>query len=469
MSNHFRVLHPIAVVIATIVLTAMGLGISFADEPRSTYSRKSPAGADSVIVFVHGLREDGKTGWTNTTTNAYWPELLKHDRSFDASDIFVYSYPTGLVATLSIDELADNMRATLNANGVPKYSKIIFLSHSMGGIVTRAYLLKYRDIAERTVFAYFFSTPTTGSQVASVARWAFKNPQIDDLRLMGAEDYLANLARAWGAANFSFPSYCAYEKKPTDGLMLVVSMESATALCNTVLDPIDMDHSDIVKPEDQNSPSYVAFKSAYITVESELTQKAAQVRATEPIGDSLVRNTGTISINKFDHNLVINGRPEQLTITTNHGEIKNNTITDNFVDGNVSLLDNSGAIDNNEIERNTIMEHADSNSAKQGASPFNIVDGGQPIHNQDGTFTCSFRIQMGAQAKVDYLTVALEANDMLAFRVTSDQPATRLDQFVGYVITKVMKPTGVITVLRRYSKPECNHNRRISWGYPKQN
>ena len=54
-----------------------------------------------------------------------------------------------------------------------------------------------------------------------------------------------------------FPSYCAYEKKATDGVMLVV-MEGCVQRSN------DADHSGIVKPEDERSPSYVTFKSAYI-------------------------------------------------------------------------------------------------------------------------------------------------------------------------------------------------------------
>jgi hypothetical protein len=112
----------------------------------------------------------------------------------------------------------------------------------MGGVVTRAYLLKYRDIAEKTAFAYFSSTPTTGSQAASIARLAFNSPQIEELKLMGAKDYLANLMTSWVAAHFSFASYCAYENKPTDGIMLVVSMASAVALCDGALDPIDADH-----------------------------------------------------------------------------------------------------------------------------------------------------------------------------------------------------------------------------------
>ena len=41
---------------------------AMADEPVSKYIRQS-AGADTVIVFVHGFMGDGKLTWTNSETN----------------------------------------------------------------------------------------------------------------------------------------------------------------------------------------------------------------------------------------------------------------------------------------------------------------------------------------------------------------------------------------------------------------
>ena len=65
VSDHFRLLRPLAVLIAGVGLAVLALTLSLADEPISKYERKSPAGADSVIVFVHGIRGDGITSWTN--------------------------------------------------------------------------------------------------------------------------------------------------------------------------------------------------------------------------------------------------------------------------------------------------------------------------------------------------------------------------------------------------------------------
>jgi triacylglycerol esterase/lipase EstA (alpha/beta hydrolase family) len=177
------------------------------DPPSSNFVRKTPT-ADTVIVFVHGIFGDGLTTWTSAN-KSYWPELLTKDQTFDRADIFVYSYPTSLWAKLTPDELAENMRAVLAVNRIPQYQKIIFLSHSMGGLVTRAYLLKNRDVAERTALAYFFSTPTTGSQIASIVNLLVGHPQLEKLGTLKPEDYLADLLRQWLAAGFKFPSYCA--------------------------------------------------------------------------------------------------------------------------------------------------------------------------------------------------------------------------------------------------------------------
>jgi pimeloyl-ACP methyl ester carboxylesterase len=464
MCKSYILFRCVAALIASIVFATVAL----ADEPTSRFVRRSDT-SDTVIVFVHGLREDGITAWTNTNINVYWPELLSHDHSFDGSDIFVYSYPADLSTKLSIDDVVENMRAVLNVNRIPKYSRIIFLSHSMGGIVTRSYLLEYRDIAARTAFAYFFSTPTTGSEVPSMARWAFQSPQIEDLKLMGPDDYLARLMRLWQAASFSFPSYCAYEKKPTDGVMLVVDMASASALCTTVLDPIDADHGEIVKPDNQNSPSYVAFKSAYIAFKSKLEQSTTPNQDTSLPEDALISNTGTILSNRFVNNLIVNGHLDPLIITTNNGRIRDNNISNNFIDGKVDILRNTGTIDNNEVGSNTIMRGSGSNNLARGGSdalPFHILDDSHPILDRDGTFTCSFRINMESGTKINYLTIALTADGLLGMRVIGNQPTIMLNQFVGYAIWKVTNPEGVLTISARYSKQGCNHERRFSWGHP---
>ena len=244
-------------------LTLTGFGaVTTAAELASKYLRQMP-NAETVIVFAHGFAGDAVSTW-RSSGGTYWPDLLTKDPTFDGTDIFVYSYATGPTTNLSIDELAEDMRRTLTAKGVTTHKKLIFLSHSMGGLVTRAYLLKNREIAARTSFAYFFSTSTSGSQIASIADLFLSSTQISKMKTLYPEGYLADLLRQWLAAGFKFSSYCAYEKRPTMGISLVVEMGSAVQLCTKAVDPIDADHIDIVKPESQDSPQYLAFKAAYV-------------------------------------------------------------------------------------------------------------------------------------------------------------------------------------------------------------
>jgi triacylglycerol esterase/lipase EstA (alpha/beta hydrolase family) len=270
--SHLMILLRKLLAITSLILIG-STSSSQSDDIISKYVRKID-GANTVIVFVHGLFGDATSTWTNGTS--YWPKMISDDPVFAGADVFVYSYPTAMWATLSPDEIADHLRLQLNARGVLDHARIIFLSHSLGGIVTRAFLLRDRDAESKTLFAFFYGTPSTGSQIASIATLLSKSPQLGKLKPMNAEDYLADQTRQWHDAGFQLPSYCAYEKQNTFGLA-VVTMQSAAALCTKGLVPINTNHIDIVKPASPDSDSYLAFQVAY--------RHEMQVRA---IGESLI-------------------------------------------------------------------------------------------------------------------------------------------------------------------------------------
>jgi pimeloyl-ACP methyl ester carboxylesterase len=221
------------------------------------------AHAQGVIVFVHGVLGNARTSWTNS--NSYWPEMLTNDKTFDGQDIYVYDYPSPALGTsFSIDQLADDLRFYLRDDGVLRYKKITFLSHSMGGLVTRAFVVKYqKDVAPKIRFLYFFATPTTGNQLAATMSLLNNNPQFAQMKSMNNPDsYLATLQSGWMAARFGFRSYCAYEVQPFHG-QIIVPLDSASHLCTEAPEPIDADHISIVKPVDLSGKSYRVFRSAF--------------------------------------------------------------------------------------------------------------------------------------------------------------------------------------------------------------
>jgi pimeloyl-ACP methyl ester carboxylesterase len=235
-------------------------------EPESFFVRQV-AGNRRVIVFVHGVLGDARSTWTSTRTGAYFPALVSEVTTFDGCDVFVYEYPSpALEGSLSIDELSESVRLVLDSYGVTRYDEMVFVAHSMGGLVVRSYLNKYAEVAKRVKFICYYSTPSAGADVATVARLASSNPQFAQMKPMRSEDYLADLQRAWLASpNKQIPAYCAYERRPTYGVN-IVTQASATLLANRRLDPLDEDHITIVKPAGATSPSFLVLRSAYLEV-----------------------------------------------------------------------------------------------------------------------------------------------------------------------------------------------------------
>jgi pimeloyl-ACP methyl ester carboxylesterase len=233
----------------------------------SEYVGDRRPGAARAIVFVHGILGDAKATWT-ATNGAYWPQLIRQDDTFKADDVFVYDYASPLAASrFSIDELADNLRLALDSNSVfQSHKEVVFISHSMGGLVVRAFLLKYQSLKypAQVPMIYFIATPTTGSELAQLAKLLLaRNPQISDLLPWRDASYVGNLVRNWNAAKFSVRSYCAYEKQDVLGTR-VVDEQSATHSCTERLDPMDRDHINIAKPASATDDPYLAVKTAYL-------------------------------------------------------------------------------------------------------------------------------------------------------------------------------------------------------------
>jgi pimeloyl-ACP methyl ester carboxylesterase len=228
----------------------------------SRYVKQYP-NADAVIVFVHGVIGDAESTWRSDQTGATFPGLVADDSVFAGIDVYIFGYPSPVLKrTYTIDDVAEHMRLRLTNDNVLGHKEIILVAHSMGGLVVRAFVLRYREFASKIKFMYLFSTPTNGSSVAVLASVASRNPQLGDMYPMRDESRLASLQSDWLAANLQIPCYCAFEKQPTYG-MLIVTRESATSLCTQRLDPIDADHINIVKPRDSDDTPFLALKGAF--------------------------------------------------------------------------------------------------------------------------------------------------------------------------------------------------------------
>ena len=238
------------------------------------------SGNRGVIIFVHGLTGDATTTWTSSS-GKYWPEMLTHDLAFDGQDIYVYEYVSPkMTGALSLSQLTNEMYVRLDDAGVLQHDQLTFISHSMGGILTRAFILRYqKTVASKIRMLLFLATPTNGSEIAKLGRFSF-NPQVKTLIPNDDPDsYLNTLQDDWNGANLGIKSFCAYEIRPLLLGQIIVDKSSAVTLCGQQWEPIDADHKTIAKPDDTNSLSYVFFRDAFRN-----TSPPAQPRiATKPV------------------------------------------------------------------------------------------------------------------------------------------------------------------------------------------
>lgn len=221
--------------------------------------------AETVVVFVSGLFGDAQSAWTNPTTGAYWPSLLKADPAFQNTDIYVYSPASPyFTSTVTVDDLVADLHSKLTRDEVfAAHKRIVFLGHSTGGILIRAFLLQHREEGSKVPLIYLFSTPSVGSDLARISQALKATDEALALQApSGSNAYLQNIELGWRAARATIITRCAYETRPF-GSSIVVSRPEATGLCDGPIDVLDKNHIDIVKPSDARDSPYVAFLRAF--------------------------------------------------------------------------------------------------------------------------------------------------------------------------------------------------------------
>jgi Tfp pilus assembly protein PilF/pimeloyl-ACP methyl ester carboxylesterase len=233
---------------------------------QSHYERPSSRGVPykkRVIVFVHGIFGDPDSTWRYSST-VYWPSLLLTDETFRDSDVYVAGYSSPYFGnSMNVDEVVTNLNNRLVRDEVfSKHREVVFVCHSLGGLIVQRLLLTYREYAKQVPFVYFFSTPQTGAQIANLGRVFSSDPLLRALIPGDENDYLQNLENEWKAGRFRIHRFCAYEKKKYNAV-LVVDKLSGTRNCDDPPLAINEDHVSIVKPDTTNHDSYVALQNAF--------------------------------------------------------------------------------------------------------------------------------------------------------------------------------------------------------------
>jgi tetratricopeptide (TPR) repeat protein len=222
----------------------------------------------TAIVFVHGGGGSARETWKNPQSSKSWPEWMVGDDAFQEASVFVHDYASPyLERALNISQLAVEMHAILRDRGVLEYESIVFIAHSMGGLVVKSFLLTYREYLPRVRLVYFFGVPSKGTEVTRLARFLSRNPQPQQVTPAEADSYLARQIVDWRQLHAQrplFPVHCAYEELPTRVIGdKVVDLSSAVEGCFEAPEPILADHIGMVKPLDRSSTPYVLFRDKF--------------------------------------------------------------------------------------------------------------------------------------------------------------------------------------------------------------
>jgi pimeloyl-ACP methyl ester carboxylesterase len=234
-----------------------------------------------VIVFVHGMFGNSDDTW-RYSSQIYWPNLLLSDTTFGDSDIYVAAYPTPFVGgRMNLEDIVSNLENRLTADHIfSKHREVVFVCHSLGGLVVEKLLLKNRDYDRQVPFIYFFGTPQTGADIARLGK-LLGDPLFKDLSASQDNEVLQGIEDEWRAAHLNTHTYCAYERKAILG-ELVVDRLSATRNCTESAVAIDENHIGMVKPSSAKHDSYIALVNAARSNPIRGTSPRTQIPATEP-------------------------------------------------------------------------------------------------------------------------------------------------------------------------------------------
>jgi predicted alpha/beta hydrolase family esterase len=228
------------------------------------------------VIFVHGLTGEAVGTWTSQGATEpegeYWPKWLSTD--LPNLSFYTLGYPASIFAQWAKKEMALYERAKNSLELLAGYDfgkrPIIFICHSLGGLLTKQLLRTAKEsvdagwqrIADSCVGILFLATPHTGSSLAKLLK-AFSGPfsstHIDKLLKDSSElDELNESFRAF-CYRRQIDVFSYYEKYKTLQAAIIVDKASADPGVNGMGPvPVDANHVDISKPSSRHSFVYLS-------------------------------------------------------------------------------------------------------------------------------------------------------------------------------------------------------------------
>lgn len=225
------------------------------------------------VVFVHGLNGDAHTTWhPEGQPEQFWPKWIGED--LPDVEIWSVSYPVNAFAwqgsSMPLADRAINILGSLKTNGIGTNRPVVFITHSMGGLLVKEMLRKATDgsvpegeeLAHSTRGVVFLSTPHSGADLANFVDFLKVLLPNDIVRELRPNEPRLRELNVWYCNNvgkLGIKTQVYRETRPTragQGLLrgrfeaIVVDANSANpGIPGVTAWPVDYDHITISRPE----------------------------------------------------------------------------------------------------------------------------------------------------------------------------------------------------------------------------
>jgi pimeloyl-ACP methyl ester carboxylesterase len=225
------------------------------------------------VVFVHGLNGDAYATWQpDGQPERFWPNWLCED--LPGVGVWSVGYSVNSFgwsgSTMPLTDRATNTLVLLKTEGIGIKKPVIFITHSLGGLLVKEMLRRATDgsvseakiLAEYVCGVVFLSTPHSGSNLANFVNYLkFLLPTISVRELTTQEPRLREL-NTWYRNNaqqlgIETQVYCERRSTPSgkgwfSKFIRTIVVDAASAdpgISGVTAVPIDDDHISISRPE----------------------------------------------------------------------------------------------------------------------------------------------------------------------------------------------------------------------------
>ncbi|KAH8728410.1 hypothetical protein GQ44DRAFT_784152 [Phaeosphaeriaceae sp. PMI808] len=253
------------------------------------------------LIFVHGLGGSSFGTWSwNHDPNNFWPSWFEDDLELARTRIFTFGYNSAFreedtalnVTDFALDLLlrmktfSDDSRSDYGGSIAIGQLPIVFVAHSMGGLVVKkAYILgstkqQYTDLAAQTKAMVFLATPHRGSAYAQTLQNILKS-----VPGFSGKSYVEELVRNSGTLqdiNEQFRNICEslllvsfHETAKTGPIRkLIVEKDSAQlGYPGEITSSLNADHHTISKFESRLDSNYTNVKNILKYIMKEVMEK----------------------------------------------------------------------------------------------------------------------------------------------------------------------------------------------------